>query len=82
MCSHAGVGGGCRAASSVAVLLLMTSTLRVAAVSPANITVAAYIYDPWTPEPAVFGEHGDNFTEWELVRRGARRPPRVLLNCV
>jgi hypothetical protein len=41
----------------------------------ANITVAAYIYDPWTPEPVVFGEHGDNFTEWDLVRLALPRFP-------
>lgn len=39
------------------------------------MTVAAFIYDPWTPEPTVFGEHGPNFTEWELVRRAEPRFP-------
>lgn len=43
--------------------------------TPRNVTVAAFVYDPWTPEPAVFGEHGANFTEWELVRRAEPRFP-------
>jgi hypothetical protein len=40
-----------------------------------NITVAAFVYDPWTPEPTVFGSHGPNWTEWELVRRATPRFP-------
>jgi hypothetical protein len=43
--------------------------------SPADITVAAFVYDPWTAEEAVFGVHGPNWTEWELVRRAQPRFP-------
>ena len=43
--------------------------------TPRNITVAAFIYDPWTPDTTVFGEHGPAFTEWELVRRAEPRFP-------
>ena len=43
--------------------------------TPRNITVAAFVYDPWTPEAAVFGEHGPAWTEWELVRRAEPRFP-------
>jgi hypothetical protein len=43
--------------------------------TPKDVTVAAFVYDPWTPEPAVFGAHGPNWTEWELVRRAEPRFP-------
>ena len=45
------------------------------AFSPRNITVAAFVYDPWTPEPAVFGRQGVNWTEWRLVRAASPRFP-------
>jgi hypothetical protein len=43
--------------------------------TPRDITVAAFVYDPWTPEPAVFGSHGKNWTEWALVRNAIPRFP-------
>lgn len=43
--------------------------------TPRDITVAAFVYDPWTPEPAVFGSHGVNWTEWNLVRNAIPRFP-------
>lgn len=43
--------------------------------TPRDITVAAFVYDPWTPEPAVFSQHGPDWTEWELVRRAEPRFP-------
>jgi hypothetical protein len=43
--------------------------------TPRNITVAAYVYDPWTPEPDVWGGHGANWTEWRLVRGATPRFP-------
>lgn len=49
------------------------SARRPRSVPSSNITVAAFVYDPWTPEPAVFGAHGANWTEWELVRRAQPR---------
>jgi len=33
------------------------------------------VYDPWTPEPDVFGSHGPDWTEWELVRHATPRFP-------
>ena len=41
--------------------------------TPRNMTIVAFVYDPWTPEPVVFGEHGTSWTEWELVRRAEPR---------
>ena len=43
--------------------------------TPRNITVAAFVYDPWTPASQVFSQHGPNWTEWELVRRAEPRFP-------
>jgi hypothetical protein len=43
--------------------------------TPRNVTVAAFVYDPWTPEAAAFGTHGPNWTEWELVRHATPRFP-------
>lgn len=43
------------------------------AVPKDKITVAAYVYDPWTPDDVVFGEHGPNFTEWSLVSHALPR---------
>lgn len=43
--------------------------------TPRNITVAAFVYDPWTPDAAVFGSHGTNWTEWALVRHATPRFP-------
>jgi len=44
-------------------------------ITPRNITVAAFVYDPWTSAPEVFGKQGPNWTEWELVRRAEPRFP-------
>ena len=41
--------------------------------SPRDITVAAFVYDPWTAEEDVFGVHGPGWTEWELVKRAEPR---------
>jgi len=43
--------------------------------TPRDVTVAAFVYDPWTPEPDVFGQHGVNWTEWRLVRGATPRFP-------
>lgn len=43
--------------------------------TPRDITVAAFVYDPWTPEPIIFGAHGLNWTEWRLVRNAIPRFP-------
>lgn len=60
----------------LSLLLLFSSSFSSSSspVSPYNVTVAAFIYDPWTPD-FVFTEHGENFTEWELVRRAEPRFP-------
>jgi hypothetical protein len=43
--------------------------------TPRDVTVAAFVYDPWSSAPEVFGSHGPNWTEWELVRRAEPRFP-------
>ena len=52
-------------------LLALLCAATRAAVPTSLIDVAAFVYDPWTPEPTIFGSHGDNWTEWELVRHAA-----------
>ncbi len=60
-----------------ALLFTFITLLHVAhgAVPLSAIDVAAFVYDPWTPEPTVFGSHGANWTEWELVKRATPRFP-------
>ena len=56
------------------IILIVASAAR-AAVPLTSIDVAAFVYDPWTPEDTLFGQHGPNWTEWELVRRATPRFP-------
>ena len=63
-----------RSGAAVTGLLCLLYT-SLAAVPPSQIDVAAFVYDPWTPEPTLFGAHGANWTEWELVRRATPRFP-------
>lgn len=56
-------------------LILLSAAAARAAVPLTSIDVAAFVYDPWTPEDTIFGQHGTNWTEWELVRRAAPRFP-------
>ena len=59
-------------------LLASAAVQRACAVpvfTPRDVTVAAFVYDPWTPEPDIFGSHGVNFTEWRLVRAATPRFP-------
>lgn len=58
----------------LATLIVALRTV-LGAVPLSGIDVAAFVYDPWTPEPTVFGAHGNNWTEWELVRKATPRFP-------
>lgn len=55
------------------VWLLLSLCCAHARAPVSAIDVAAFVYDPWTPEPTLFGLHGDNWTEWALVRAATPR---------
>jgi hypothetical protein len=43
--------------------------------TPADVDVAAFVYDPWNPDPTLGVLHGANWTEWELVKAATPRFP-------
>ena len=60
-------------AAAFAVTLLPLAVTSLVPISA--IDVAAFVFDPWTPSPAVYDSHGSNWTEWNLVRNALPRFP-------
>jgi hypothetical protein len=64
-------------------LVVLLHAVAARKATPADVDVAAFIYDPWNPDP-IWNNHGPNWTEWELVKSALPRfeghqQPRVPL---